>query len=149
MRKPLFSGWWLILIISVLGSALFGWWMFGDSKDYVVGASSHRLAPSTAKEISYYERRNISGVICVSYLVGERDFREFALDQGWKLEPRTQGPSDFTASQPEAWARGAINGPHPEIGNCLFYEERQANGGGITVIYDLVTSRAIINRSSC
>jgi hypothetical protein len=147
-KKPLFSGCGLLVIISLLGSAFFGWAMFGENEVYVSGASSHRLAPPAAREINYYERRNISGVVSITYVVGEREFRNFAESQGWTLERQAQGPSGVIASSPEAWANGTMNHHDSKIGECLFYEMRHANGGGIAVIYDLAASRATINQAS-
>lgn len=147
-NKPLAFGCGVLLLISLLGSGFLAWAMFRDDEVYVTGASSHRFAPPSAKQIDYYERANISGIVSVSYIVGEVEFRKFAADQGWILERKAEGPFGATASSPEAWTKGAMNGPHREIGECLFYERRLGNDGGITVIYDLANSRATINKAS-
>lgn len=136
-KKPLAIGCGILLLIVAAAVGFLGRAMFGEHTAYATEASSHKLAPPSAKEINYYERRNISGIVSVTYLVREEEFRQFAKEQGWTLEQRMEGPGDVTASSPEAWANGSMNGPHPPIGECLFYEVRQRNGGGITVIYDL------------
>lgn len=138
----------VFVLIVLAGFAFLGWAMFGDNEVYVAGASKHKFAPPSAKEIDYYERQNISGIVSVTYLVGEEEFRKFAADQGWLLERRASGPIDATAISPKAWASGATSGPQPQVGECLFYEVRRGNGGGITVILDLANSRAIINKSN-
>jgi hypothetical protein len=147
-KKPLFSGCGLLLIVALLGSVLFGWAMFGENEVYVAGASSHRLAPPAAREINYYERRNISGVVSITYLLGEEQFRNFADSRGWTLVRKSESPGGVIGSSPEAWANGTMNQYDPKIGECLFYEVRRPNGGGIAVIYDLAASRVTINQAS-
>ena len=122
--------------------------MFGDQEVYVSGAPRHKLAPSSATQIDYYERQNISGLVSVTYLVGEEEFRKFAGERGWVLERRKAVEGNHRAWSPQDWAEEPMSEARPRIEECLFYEVRQANGGGITVIYDLASSRAIINKSS-
>lgn len=122
--------------------------MFGDREVYISGAAGHELAPPSARQIEYYELRNISGLVSVTYLVGEEEFRKFASEQGWVLEPGSLGGNSHRAWFPQDWAEGSRSETRPPIEQCLFYEARRANGGGITVIYDMASSRAIINKSS-
>lgn len=147
-KKPLTIGCGTFLLIVASAIGFLGWAMFGDDEVYVAGASKHMFAPLSAKEIDYYERQDISGVVLVTYLVGEEDFRNFAAQQGWELVPKSEIPFESGVMLPSQWQSGVYVHSRKKSGACLFYEVRRGNGGGITVVYDLANTRAIINKSN-
>lgn len=147
-KKPVAIGCGILLLIVATAIGFLGWAMFGIHPVHVTGAASHKFAPPLAKEIEYHEARNISGMILVTYLVGEEDFRNFAAQQGWALVPKSEIPFESSVKLPSQWQSGVYVDPRKKSGACLFYEVRRGNGGGITVVYDLANSRAIINKSN-
>jgi hypothetical protein len=98
------------------------------------------LAPASATSIDVFELKNISGVVSVSYVVNEAEFRRFAAEKGWELSARS-GPVQVRS--PASYAGQGV--PFREFESYLFFEKRQPNGGGITVIYIPSESKAYID----
>lgn len=137
----------LIIIVLALGIAagvLLCWSMFGDHASFQRGLRHYEGLPVTASDIAVYENRNISGNFVADFKITESDFVAFAKQKHWDVKPISGSESVF---QPEAFQDGRPN-DKKDIINGLFYSQRAANGGGITVAYDRESSRAYINSSS-
>lgn len=123
---------------------LLGWVMFGDNATFQTGLRNYNGLPSTASDIAIYRNRNISGNFVADFKITETGFLAFATEKHWHVQPISDGVSIFEAN---AFHEGRPNDKR-EIGDGLYYSERTANGGGVTLAYDRKVSRAYIQTSS-
>jgi len=143
VKKAFAIGCSSLFIFIIIGILFLGWAMFGDHSKHVVNAPSHRLAPTQAIGIEYFENPNIAGIVSVTYSISHNDFRQFADQMGWTLTEK----HDLTfINTPSAFADRNL--APLSLNYCLFYEDRHPNGGGITVVYVPQSSRAYINTSN-
>ncbi|WP_035605869.1 hypothetical protein [Haloferula sp. BvORR071] len=145
-KKALLTGCAGLLVLAVLVVGFVVWSMSADHSVYVTGAASHELAPASARSIDYFESRDFSGVVSVSYTIDEAEFRKFAAEQGWDLSENGEVRGDVRSLLPSDWAAKDTTKSR-KFGPCLWYEVIHKNSGGITVIYLPAESRAIINKS--
>jgi hypothetical protein len=141
-RKAVAIGCGAVLALLALALGFLGYGMFGNHPYHAKDVAQHKFAPASANSIEVFEMRNMSGVVCVTYQVGEAEFRKFAHEKGWPLSSafgpiQVRLPSDYF---------GAVRTLKPE--SYLRYERRQGNGGGITVTYLPSESRAYIDKSN-
>lgn len=146
-KKALAIGCASLAALAVLVVGFLVWLMSADHSVYVTGASSHPLAPASARSIDYYESQDFGNVVSVSYLVDEVEFRKFASQQGWKLTEKEGTRADVRSRLPSDWVEKDAGKPRM-FGPCLWFEVIQKNGGGLTVIYLPAESRAIINQTA-
>jgi hypothetical protein len=146
-KKVLRSGCAVMVLLAVVAVGYLIWWFSVDHSVYVTAAPSHKLAPASARSIDYYESRDFGGIVSVSYLVDEAEFRKFAGEQGWNLSEREETSGGVRSLLPSDWAAKDTSKSRV-VGPCLWYEVIQSNSGGITVIYLPAESRAIINKAA-
>ena len=146
-KKALGIGCACLGALAVLVVGLLIWSMSGDHSVYVTSAPAHQLAPAAARSIDYYESRDFGGIVSVSYLVDEAEFRKFAGEQGWNLTEKQEIRVDVRSLLPSDWAAKDTS-KSGTLGPCLWFEVLQKNNGGITVIYLPAESRAIINKAA-
>lgn len=98
--------------------------------------------PPEASNISYIERTGMGGVKIAEFSIPQSDFNAFCEKNGWILKHQNDANIYFrnyirSKDDPE------VDRPFDEyrVENALFYEDRKANGGGITLVYDLDAGR--------
>lgn len=146
-KKALKTGCACLGVLAVLMVGYLIWWFSVDHSVYVTSAPGHSLAPAAARSIDYYESRDFGGIVSVSYLIDEADFRKFAGEQGWNLSAKEEIHQGGVRSLlPADWAAKNTS-KTGVLGPCLWFEVIHKNNGGITVIYLPAESRAIINKA--
>lgn len=138
-----------LVLLGLLAVFLIGlnWILFGNHAEWAEHVTSYGRAPAGARDISWYESRNISGNVAFEFLLPETEFKAWAEGQNWLLE-------EITPTRPPVlpWTPSMFIHKNdvltPEVTTGLFYEKRAGNGGGVTAVYDRATSRVYIHRSS-
>jgi hypothetical protein len=137
------------LTIAVTGVAFFLWAAFGDHSEMGVHRSRVDWLPATASDISFYRNTNISGVRVYEFRISRQDFEALAKEEGWAVKPFQEKkvvvrytqclPANHPDQKPPFYAESSTG---------LFFEERHANGGGISVLYDTGIGMAFVDRSN-
>ncbi|HTQ30862.1 MAG TPA: hypothetical protein VMI53_06595 [Opitutaceae bacterium] len=115
--------------------------------------------PAEASDVTYVKRDGFGWVICYDCKLPKEALDRLAQKEGWKLVPKndvTTGLRNILCPSPPK----KKTDPHdvvtvdlghepnpPAVRKALFYENRHPNGGGVTVIYDLDTSRLFVHKS--
>ena len=133
-----------VLAAGVLGILLLGWSMFGDHSSFQTGLDRYEKLPATSSDITIFRNSNITGEFLADFKVSEHDFVLFATENHWLVQPITNAAVVFQA---KAFHEGHPNDTK-EISDGLYYSQRAANGGGVTVAYDRKNGRAYIESSS-
>ena len=139
MMKPNIKSGCLIAIgcISLVIITLY-FLVFQSKPRIEIGLARVPWLPVAASNINIYERSGFAWIKLYEGQLPEADFREYAASNGWKMTS--------TTNEPVSWRK--VFGLRPlrtieDIGNidlvpnALTYSDRQPNGGGITVVYDL------------
>lgn len=130
----------IILCLYFVAGIVFLRMMFGRNESYQTGLSSYTGLPPTASDITIFMNRNITGTVIADFKITENDFVAYAKEKSWSLQPIT-APKKIRHAQ--AYHEGRF-AEHKEITDGLYYERREADGGGTTLMYDRATSRAYI-----
>jgi hypothetical protein len=142
-RKAAALGCGAALALLALAFGFLNYAMFGDHSYHATDVPRHEFAPASATSIEVYEARNLSGVVSLTYVVGEDEFRKFAAEKGWPLQTSSGAITVHLPSDPYTKSRKLTH-----LERFLHYERRQSNGGGITVTYIPSESRAYIDKSN-
>ena len=134
----------IVLALSVAAVVLLGWSMFGDRSSFQTGLKQYENLPNTASDITIYQNRNISGTFVADFKIYEPDFILFARKKGCEVQAIS---SPTYVCQAKAFQEGKPN-DRKEVTNGLFYSQRAANGGEISLTYDRGSGRAYIESSS-
>jgi len=118
-RKLVVRGCMGLVVLSAVLIGLLLWAMFGDQSRYITGAASHEFAPATVNSIDYFQNKNITGTVCVSYVVAEDDFRKFAATKGWALVPRSEEFPIVVNPAPAQWAARRPNEGRIKVHFCF------------------------------
>jgi len=130
--------------VVLICGALLLWSMFSDQSSFRSGLHSFGDLPSTAKDISVYKNSNMSGLQLIEFIIPESDLRDYAMQHSWKLQEIDQ-PQSIMSAVDFHNKNGDI---YHIVSTGLFFEQRQGNGGGVTVAYDRARQVAYVNRSS-
>ncbi|MEI7730128.1 MAG: hypothetical protein WCO56_11185 [Verrucomicrobiota bacterium] len=134
----------VVFMLGLSGLFLLGWGMFGDHASFQTGLDQYEGLPPKASDITVYQNKNISGIFVADFKITEPDFRSFAAEKHWPVQPISGSTFVFQA---RAFHEDRAN-DKKVITDGLVYSQRAANGGGVTVTYDRKDSRAYIDSSS-
>jgi hypothetical protein len=104
--------------------------------------------PAEASDVTYAKREGFGWFTCYECSLPKAALERLAPEKGWKLEPKSQ--VSMGGLRTPRGLPALKKGEYRELDfveKALFYEKRQPNGGGITVIYDLDTGRLFVNES--
>ncbi len=115
-----------------------------------IGENSERVTwfPEAATQVSYFRSW---GGNAYEFDIAESDFVHLAEARGWGLteidSPKRVLRYTFFVEE-TGGAKAGQGASAALVANGLWHEERQANGGGITVAYDRARGRAFVSHSS-
>jgi hypothetical protein len=114
-----------------------------------VGVASVGWLDSRASDISYYRANDFSGNFVYEFRISRADFEALARERGWQVTalPGRRNIMRYTFFLPETDVRHQ-RPFDADVNGGLFFERRQANGGGTTVLYDTNALRAYVSESS-
>jgi len=98
--------------------------------------------PSAASDVTYAKREGFGWFTCYECSLPREAFDRLAQKEKWKLEPK----NDVSTGLRLVLELSSPKEIH-SVARSLFYEQRQPNGGGVTVIYDLDASRLFVHES--
>ena len=109
--------------------------------------SSVEWLPQEASDISYIKTEGFGWYRFSEFTISETKLRSFAGENEWNLIEKENVllPSRSLLGEPPL--RELYDQPTDFIPNALVYENRKSNGGGITLTYDLDSSRAYLHTS--
>jgi len=98
--------------------------------------------PADASDVTYAKRKGFGWFTCYECSLPRVALDRLAQKEEWKLEPKNDVSSGL---------RLVLKLSPPteidSVARALFYEKRQPNGGGVTVIYDLDAARLFVHES--
>jgi hypothetical protein len=98
--------------------------------------------PSEASDVTYAKSEGLGWFTCYECSLSREAFDRLSQNEEWKPEPKN-GVSTGLRLVLELTSPKEIH----TVARSLFYERRQPNGGGVTVIYDLDASRLFVYES--
>lgn len=141
----------LVACICIFAAAVafFSWGAFGDHSETGFRRPHVDWLPPAASDISFYRSSNIANVLAYEFHIARPDFEALAREQGWPVKP--PGRQVFVIRYTQCLPPGHPQRTEPfhaASSAGLFYENRRANGGAITVLYDDATSTAYVFQSN-
>ncbi|MEN9401852.1 MAG: hypothetical protein RL091_555 [Verrucomicrobiota bacterium] len=103
--------------------------------------------PKEATDVSYVRKGDLFWLSVYECTIPRDSFERFAKENNWKMEEARDvhvGPYRSILNLPPI-RQGAPEDMYPL---ALRYEERQQNGGGVTVVYDPESRRLFVSESS-
>jgi len=98
--------------------------------------------PVEASDVTYAKREGFGWFTCYECNLPRETFDRLAQKEEWKLEPK----NDVSTGLRLVLELSPPTEIH-SVARALFYEKRQPNGGGVTVIYDLDAARLFVHES--
>ncbi len=145
-----------IVIAILLSLAAIGFWglrlVLHSAFKKVDEAGQHVVQvdwlPKEASDVTYLRQGGLFWLSCYECALPRSAFDKFAKENGWAVkETRNVNVGGFRSMLKLAPIR--LNKPMEEVYPiALHYQERQKDGGGITVVYDLETQRLFVWESS-
>jgi len=135
----------IAVALAVVGLVLFA---FSSNRQ----ASGKHLArvdwlPSEASDVTYVKREGFGWFTCYECSLPREVFDRLAQKRDWKPEPKNDVSTGLRHVLGLPALKKTDYGEIDLVAKALFYEKRQPNGGGITVIYDLDASRLFVHES--
>ena len=131
------------------GMALFQVLTVSNRAEIGEGVDSVAWLDSRASDISFFRQKGFGGVFVYEFSIKEDNFVALANERDWKISRLA------SSHYPTRYMRFSDNPVELNsaeslisVRRGLFYEDRQKNGGGITVTYDSDASRAYVFHSS-
>jgi hypothetical protein len=149
-RKLLLLTGGIVLLLTLTG---FLGYKFLKSAFAIIDESGQNVAqvdwlPKEATDITYVRRGDLFWLCVYECTMPRAAFERFAKENSWAIKESRNvhvGPFRSILKLPPI----RQNSPQEELSpEALYYEERQQNGGGITVVYDLETQRLFVAESS-
>ncbi|MGZ0708953.1 hypothetical protein ACWPKO_11520 [Coraliomargarita sp. W4R53] len=109
--------------------------------------SSVEWLPREASDISYVETEGFGWYRFTEFTISETELRNFAEENEWNLVEKENVLMGARSLLNEPPLRELHGDPADYIPTALVYEDRQSNGGGTTLTYDLESSRAYLHTS--
>lgn len=104
--------------------------------------------PAEASDVTFVKSGGFGSFTCFECTLPKEAFDRFARKENWTPEPR----SDVSNGVRHILGLPAVTktelGESDSVPKALFYEKRQPNGAGVTVIYDLDRNRLFVQKSS-
>lgn len=131
--------------VVLIGFALLAWF----PSEPVVEMGFHRATledlPSTASDISFYRDQGFGGTFLCEFKISKSNFEALAGTRGWIVIPLSEEKSvpRYTYALPEGHS-AKLPPYHVKVSDGLFFEKRQPNNGGISVLFDESQSTAYI-----
>lgn len=128
-----------------VGFALFVWLPSNPAAEMGFHKATLEDLPPSASDISFYRDRGFGGVFLCEFTISKINFEALARSRGWNVETLTQEKSmpRYTEVLPEGHP-AKLPPYRVKASSGLFFEHRQPNNGGISVLYDDHTSMAYI-----
>jgi hypothetical protein len=147
LRKSVIIAMGMVVLV-VFGAATLIFLMF-DKKDTVREAhlANVEWLPPEASDITYSRREGFGWFKCYECNLPREAFYKLAQKEGWSLAKQKNvsvGLRHLLGLPPII---GTEDGAVDVIESALFFEKRQPNNGGITVVYDLNTERLFVHES--
>jgi hypothetical protein len=98
--------------------------------------------PPEASDVTYARSEGLGWFTCYECSLPRDAFDRLAQKEEWKL-----GPKNDVSSGLRLVLKLSPPTEIHSVARALFYEKRQPNGGGVTVIYDLDASRLFVHES--
>jgi len=107
-------------------------------QEFKEGAKAVEWLPETASDITYFEREGFGWVKTAEFTMAKEDLEKWAEEKKWPL-----------ISEDNIHARRPSEDGHKSIlvKKALVYDNRQPNGGGLTLIYDIENQRGYFDLS--
>jgi len=103
--------------------------------------------PAEASDVTYVKRGGFGSVTCFECDLPKDAFDRMAGRNGWKPEPKKNVSIGLRSVLGLPALKATEYGQMDLVANALFYENRRANNGGITVVYDLDSNRLFVHES--
>jgi hypothetical protein len=135
----------ILTLGGVLAAAFFAFVLFAFRSTPI--ESAKHLArvdwlPAEASDVTYAKREGLGWFTCYECSLPRVALDRLAQKEEWKLEPKNDVSSGL---------RLVLKLSPPteidSVARALFFEKRQPNGGGVTVIYDLDAARLFVHES--
>jgi len=135
----------ILILVAILAVAFIAFVLFAFRSTPI--ESGKHLArvdwlPAEASDVTYAKREGFGWFTCYECNLPRVVFDRLAQKEEWKLEPKNDVSSGL---------RLVLKLSPPteidSVARALFYEKRQPNGGGVTVIYDLDAARLFVYES--
>jgi hypothetical protein len=115
------------------------WQLFlSTGQEFKEGVDAVDWLPKEASDITYFEREGLGWVKHAEFTMAREDFDEWVQTKEWKLVSE----ENVTARRPSKEGHKSIL-----IKKALVYDNRQPNGGGLTLIYNIENKRAYFESS--
>jgi len=133
---------------AVLGALVLLLVAFGWSREQK-GTHLNRVdwLPQDARDVTYFKREGFGWITSYECTISKESLSRVAQERGWKMEPRKDVVTGLRRELGLAEVSKTEADDVDLVNNALFYEKRQPNGGGVTVVYDLNTSRLFVHES--
>ena len=109
--------------------------------------SSVEWLPQEASDISYVETEGFGWYRFTEFTISETELRRFAEENKWNLVKKENVFMSARRLLGEPPLRELHGDAVDYIPTALVYEDRQSNGGGTSLTYDLEMSRAYLHTS--
>lgn len=98
--------------------------------------------PAEANDVTYAKRKGFGWFTCYECNLPRDAFDRMVAKEEWKPEPK----NDVSTGLRLVLELSPATEIH-SVARALFYEKRQPNNGGVTVIYDLDAARLFVHES--
>lgn len=141
-RTAVFS----VMIIAGYYFAIFSlrmWYMPNPQPEWGIAVASVPWLDKRASNISYYRFNNVGLTLACEFNISLIDFEALAKEKEWKIAPISKPHSIIRYCDFHAIPK--LNEDQLfEIKKGFIYKDLHSNGGGITVIFDAIASKAYI-----
>ncbi len=103
--------------------------------------------PPEATDVTFVKTDGFGWINCYECTIPRPPLERLAAAKGWVLESRTGVSNGFRAMLGLPKLKSTEHGASDLVSRALVYQQRQSNGGGITVIYDLDAGRLFVFES--
>ncbi len=103
--------------------------------------------PAEASDVTFVKSEGFGWFTCYECGLPKEAFERLAQKKKWRPEPKTDVSTGLRHVLGLPALKKTEYGDTDSVANALFYENRQPNGGGITVIYDLDGNRLFVHES--
>ena len=103
--------------------------------------------PTEASDVTYLKRKGFGWFTCYECSLPRAELERLAEKEGWSLEPKSDVSTGLRRDLGLPALKKTEFGEFDSVAKALFYEKRHPNNGGVTVIYDLETSRLFVAKS--
>ena len=135
-------------VAAVIGFGLLAWFPSNPAVEIGFHRATLEDLPPTASDISFYRYRGFGGVFLCEFKISKSNFEALASSRGWNVAPfsREKSIPRYTDVLPKGHSAKQLP-YYMKASSGLFFEKRQSNNGGISVLFDDSQSMAYISWS--